>query len=219
MQTLLADLTPPAGVVLAGHPSQIAGPLLPEEAALVPRAIPRRLDEFRAGRALARAALGRLGAPPAPLLRREGRAPAWPTGFVGSLTHTGEYCAVAVGRAERVRGLGIDAEARGTLVPALWRTVLTAYERASLAALPADVAAAEAMVRFSAKESVFKCWSTLGGGGWLAFHAVAVEVAPDGTFRADFVEPPGCFPDGARAWSGRWRREGDLVLTAVVRWA
>ncbi|MER3484814.1 MAG: hypothetical protein C4345_01350, partial [Chloroflexota bacterium] len=39
-----------------------------------------------------------------------GRAPRWPTGIVGSITHSDTPCIVAVARHEAVCALGVDAE-------------------------------------------------------------------------------------------------------------
>ena len=72
------------------------GGLFPEEEALVAGAVTKRREEFAAGRNAARAALAGLGPPPCPLLRAGRRAPAWPQGIVGSITHCSGFCCAVV---------------------------------------------------------------------------------------------------------------------------
>ena len=70
------------------------------------RAVPKRQSEYLAGRICAAAALRQLGAPES--VGRAGRAPAWPRGVTGSITHSG-HRAAAVASAS-YRALGIDRE-------------------------------------------------------------------------------------------------------------
>ncbi|MBW2215557.1 MAG: hypothetical protein JRF48_14335 [Deltaproteobacteria bacterium] len=62
------------------------------------------MEQFTAGRVCSRIALGRLGvAATTPVLRGEDRAPIWPPGFVGTITHTDTWCAAAVARTRGAR--------------------------------------------------------------------------------------------------------------------
>nr|QEO74730.1 4'-phosphopantetheinyl transferase [uncultured bacterium] len=83
-------------------------PVLPEELALVADAVERRRREFVTGRWLARAGLRQFGLPDRPILMGRLRNPLWPDGVLGTLSHDGELCAVALRRAGAVRGIGID---------------------------------------------------------------------------------------------------------------
>ncbi|MBN1173619.1 MAG: 4'-phosphopantetheinyl transferase, partial [Micromonosporaceae bacterium] len=65
--------------------------MLPEEAPLVARAVPRRRAEFTTGRHCARLALASLGVEPAAILAGPDRAPRWPAGIVGTITHCDGY--------------------------------------------------------------------------------------------------------------------------------
>ena len=63
--------------------------LLPEERGAVAKAVPKRVAQFTAGRVCARRALAQLGnTEPVPILMGEDRAPQWPAGYVGSISHT-----------------------------------------------------------------------------------------------------------------------------------
>jgi 4'-phosphopantetheinyl transferase EntD len=197
--------------------------LLPEEAAQVARAVGARRREFAAGRHLARRALARLtgaGSPLLVLLNGPDRAPRWPAGIVGSITHTrggpeadGDgYCAVVLGRDTDVRTVAIDAEEAEDLEPELCRFVLTAGERAALAAEPAQRRGLLAKILFSAKECFYKAQYPVTGR-FLGFQEVEVTLDQARLqFRARLVE-------SAREMSeclGRYRMDGGLVLTGIA---
>src|SRR5580692_7617313 len=73
-------------------------------------AVASRRAEFVAGRLCAREALAALGAPSTRVPRGIDGAPEWPTGFVGSISHTAELAFAAVAPAAEARGLGLDVE-------------------------------------------------------------------------------------------------------------
>src|SRR5690242_7832438 len=72
-----------------------ASPLYLEESVLVKNAVEKRIAEFCAGRHCAREALRALGRTPGAILA-EGRAPIWPDGVVGAITHCTGYCGAVV---------------------------------------------------------------------------------------------------------------------------
>src|ERR671914_1172478 len=81
-----------------------------DEAAAVAGAGAERRREFGTVRYCARKALRQLGVPAVPILPDVDRAPRWPVGVVGSMTHCAGYRAAAVARSGELCGLGIDAE-------------------------------------------------------------------------------------------------------------
>src|SRR5208282_5779110 len=86
-------LLPPGIVVVEMHSAGDTAALLPEEAAYLGRSVPKRAQEFAAGRVCARRALAELGVVDFPLRVGEDREPLWPEGTVGSITHTTGFCA------------------------------------------------------------------------------------------------------------------------------
>ncbi|MEY2683197.1 MAG: hypothetical protein RJA09_341 [Pseudomonadota bacterium] len=131
--------------------------LLPDERATLGAAVPKRVAEFAAGRQCAHEAMRELGVPDhVPLLRGPHREPVWPSGLLGSLTHTEGYCAAVVGRCTDCAGLGIDAERLGSVETDLWPHVFVEAETAALRALDATDRATLSTVLFSAKEAFFK---------------------------------------------------------------
>ena len=184
------------------------------EAEAVARAVDSRRAEFATARRCARAALARLGRPAEAVPVGERRAPVWPDGVVGSITHCAGFRAAAVAHRADVRGLGLDAEPHAPLPPGVLDAVSEPAERAGLAAAGDGVHADRLL--FCAKESVYKAWFPLTGT-FLGFGDAAVSVAADGTFSAR-LRVPGPVVDGVvlDGFAGRWTVDDGVLLTAVV---
>ena len=115
---------------------------------------PNREREFRAGRGCAQQALGRLGYHDVAVLPGADREPLWPSGVVGSITHSRQLAAAAVAWGGKFSALGIDVEELGAGDDTVEAMIMSAQERQSRPqAMPADI---WRMLHFSAKESVFK---------------------------------------------------------------
>jgi enterobactin synthetase component D len=122
------------------------------------KGVAKRQTEYLAGRLCARAALIRLTGTAATPASGADRAPQWPTGTVGSITHSSGWAAAVVGKSSEWRGLGLDIE---QLIPAsraerLAAEILTPAELLRLGDLPADQRAQRISLTFSLKESLFK---------------------------------------------------------------
>ena len=111
--------------------------LLPEEAACVGRAVPKRVQEFAAGRLCARRALAEFGITDFPVRVASDRQPLWPEFLVGSITHTDGYCAAVVAERCRLSAIGIDCEVIGRVTQELWPTILGPEEARWLDSLAA----------------------------------------------------------------------------------
>lgn len=168
------------------------------ESAAITTACPSRRAEFLAGRSLARQAIGRIGHPPVPLPRDDAGCCVWPRGIVGSISHTRKRCAVAVADAGRVPAIGIDVEEAHLLSDGVVAAITRRDEEQP--ATPVDPGSCSwHLLRFSAKESVFKAWFAQRRT-WLGFHDVAVTFEPQpgkaelGKFRAEIrreISTPG----------------------------
>ena len=119
------------------------------------RAVDKRRADYLAGRALLIRAFEALGLPPQPVGTGPDRAPIWPTGVTGSLSHSRTTCACIVSTQTHLR-IGIDVErALSTKSEAAVRKVaLTPPERALVAAHP-EAADLPTQI-FCAKETLFK---------------------------------------------------------------
>jgi 4'-phosphopantetheinyl transferase EntD len=214
---LLSSVLPGSVVAVACVSDADAGPLHPSEAPAVERAVDSRRAEFTTGRSCARSALSVLGAPAEAVPVGEKRAPVWPDGVVGSITHTAGFRGAAVAWRSAVRSVGIDAEAHDVLPDGVLEAVSSVSEQALLARLAADRPEISwDRLLFSAKESVYKTWFPLTGR-WLGFEDAELEPAPDGTFRARLlVEGP--VVDGAvvSSFRGRWAVGDGILVTAIA---
>jgi 4'-phosphopantetheinyl transferase EntD len=185
--------------------------LWPEEA--LPKAVEKRLCEFAAGRRAARQAMSAIGIPPAAIPAGQDRAPVWPDGVLGSISHGGGACLALVAKKHTSWALlGIDIEADTSLEPELWETVLTPEERASLPEGPA--AGLQAKRIFSAKEATYKAQYPLSST-LLEFHDLAVGLERD-AFTARFARPAGPLRQGT-VLRGICLAACGLILTAL--WA
>lgn len=207
IEAALAGLFP-AGVAVAAlrvdapHP-----PPFPEEAAAITRAVPARRAEFTAGRAAARLALSRLGLPPVAIPAGEGRAPVWPDGVSGSISHAGGY---ALAAARTGAPLGLDVETDAEIEADLWALICDAEELESLPESGRGLAVRQV---FSAKEAIFKAQYPLTGR-LIGFDAVTLRLATGG-FVGRFADAVGDFAAGAEL-AGRIARTDGLVLTGVA---
>lgn len=156
----------------------------------------KRFLEFRAGRAAARCALAALGVPSGPILPGPDRVPRFPEGIVGSISHCSAHVFAAVARKGDIGGLGIDVEDDLALDPCLIDLVTTEAERR----VCTMELARWATLAFSAKEAVFKCWYTCGGGRLADFHEFELRLDPDGAVHVQMQ------PDPQMAIDVRWAR-------------
>jgi len=149
-----------ASVSLA-HPNEVLDIL--GEPSLSPRAVPKRRAEFAAGRHVAALALARFGCNE-PVLREPSRAPRWPAGFVGSISHGAGVAVAVTARSHDYRGLGVDVEQwlSDEQCAEVMERVLSKAELALLAqAFPELSVARRVALGFSAKESLYKCLNPL----------------------------------------------------------
>lgn len=201
--------------------------LTEREAALVARAIDKRKREFATGRRLARAALLELGVRAAEILNGPDRAPIWPEGVRGSITHCDRCAVVAVTRAE-VGTVGVDVEHREELKRELWKTVFLPREIDALdAVFSSDERGRMALVLFSAKESLYKAQYPRTTK-FMSFHELHVALVPDarvpgaGSVICTFQNDVGALDAGgfarAEVARGRYRLDalpGGEVVTGV----
>lgn len=198
-----------AVVTLEGTPEG----LFPVEAAAVAHAVPRRQHEFAWGRTAARMAMRQLGAPAQPVPSGADRAPQWPTGLVGSISHCRSGCVALVARRSQVAALGVDVEDEDVVDRELWAMLFTAREQAALWVLPADARGPMATRLFSAKEAFYK-WQYPLTGTVLAFQDVELEwQAGANRFSVACARLAGS--PGGHA-SGQWLCDGQRVVSWLM---
>ncbi|MGU3433450.1 4'-phosphopantetheinyl transferase family protein [Actinomycetes bacterium M1A6_2h] len=195
----------------------------PREEHLIAKAVEKRRREFVSARHCARQAMTRLGVDQAPILRGDMGSPQWPSGVVGSLTHTDGYRAAALGHALAVRSIGIDAEPHEALPDGVLGAVSIEEERTWLSTVRDDTVHWDKLL-FCAKEATYKAWFPLTGR-WLGFEDAHITFDKDpangdditGTFHTDLLIP-GTTTAGPplSSFDGRWVVSHGLVVTAIT---
>lgn len=201
----------------------VTNPAAPQPAAFVGErrtiasAREKRHREFLAGRAAARAAMARLGRPPAAVPAGIDRAPIWPGGLTGSISHSDTLCVAVLANARRVPALGIDLEPAEPLPPDLVPEICTLSERAWLSAQPEAERGLLARLIFSAKECAYKCQYTLSRT-MLEFSDLEITADPEtGQFEATFLRTVPRFEQGARLYGRHMTAEGHIITGITVR--
>lgn len=186
---------------------------LPQEARAMGRMAPVRQRAYAAGRVAAQQAMACLGHPVHPVLMTPDRAPLWPEGLTGSISHSQSCCIAALGRTGQVRALGVDVEEDTDLDSDLFATICTTDERAWLSAQPQ--AGLLAKLIFSAKECAYKCQYPLSRT-LFGFDMLQVTPDPDsGQFEATFLRDVPQFAAGTRLY-GRFVIADGLIITAMT---
>lgn len=219
LSPLLAGLFLP-GVVgaelrIAGDPSL----LFPDEVRDLGRAVPKRNQEFAAGRLCARRALAEFGFTGYPLRMNSDRRPQWPAFVIGSITHVSGMCGAVIARQRQFRAIGLDMEIVGRVTPEIWPTICTQEEMAWLADLREPEQGRCAALIFSAKESFYKCQYSLTRQ-WLEFDDVALDFPSHDADAGCFALRPrrriALLEHDPMPWIGRFEFRGSLVVTGMV---
>lgn len=186
---------------------------LPEEAAHLKGAIAKRQREFAAGRAMAREAMAQVtGASDArPILSGDDRAPIWPAGWQGSISHKSTLCLAVMGQSGAL--LGVDVEEDIPLAHNLIPTICSATEIAHIAG--ADEGALAKLI-FSAKEAAYKAQYPLTRTVF-GFHGLEMRLdLPAAAFEAVFTKAIGDFVVGD-VLKGRFcKGQGHLVTGVTI---
>lgn len=157
--------------------------------------------------------MARMGHPAFPILARQ-RAPIWPAGVTGSISHAEGFCAVAAAPTITFASLGVDVELQGRLDQALWPLICTPVELERLARTPPEQRSALATVIFSAKEAFYKCQHPLTQA-WVGFEDVTVEVH-EGQFRIRDAADLGIEGLSRAPLLGRFELWRGYVVSAII---
>ena len=156
-----------------------------------------------------------MGIAPVSLVPAADRTPVWPEGVVASITHTRDYCAVAMGRCPPLRSVGIDVETIRELEDGVTRLILTERERAWIHSpgRAARYLVEDSLLVFSAKEAFYKCQFPLTQR-LLEFRDVEIDVPPrDGRFSVTVLKRD--WPKDLARMDGRFAFDSGRVLCGV----
>jgi 4'-phosphopantetheinyl transferase EntD len=209
-------LLPPCVKVSAGPLLNHADALTFTERASAGIVDGERMRELQSGRVYAKAALSMLGVNDAELPIGPDRAPQWPNGFVGSITHVrdggGGHIAAAVGRACDIHSIGIDVEFARSPHPDTWAFFLTERELKRISTLPVESRGIE----------VLNLWCVKEAGSKTLRHPIdptEIETEYDQNrdeYLITWKDPTGNSSQTARTLHGRAKRLLGFVMAAAI---
>ena len=152
--------------------------LYPEEVVYVQNAVSKRVREFATGRHCAREALTRIGYSLCSIGMRKDGAPQWPTGIVGSISHTSGCVVAAVAQNRGVGAIGVDVERiNPDINENIWNLVCDNEEKKRLKTLHFRRRLIFGYALFSAKESVIKClYPHCNSTDWPGFRDIRIDL-------------------------------------------
>lgn len=116
----------------------------------------KRLSDFSTGRYCAIKALEKLGIKDVHIPIGEDRAPVWPEGIVGSISHCDSLVGAIVAKNSDHISLGLDIEEIGRVTPDLWDLIFTQKEKDFLINLSDRELQEKSTAIFSIKEAYYK---------------------------------------------------------------
>jgi 4'-phosphopantetheinyl transferase EntD len=151
--------------------------LWPEETSFTDSFAMERLRTFSAGRFCARKAMELMGHPAMPIPMGDDRAPVWPAGITGSISHTQGLAGALICSTGHHPSIGLDIERRAAVDRSLWDILFDEQELQFIAsaAVPDELAT----LFFSLKESYYKMQYPLTQR-FLDFRDVRIEYGPEG---------------------------------------
>ncbi len=188
----------------------------PEERAYAESLTYLRRRTWVGGRAALRRALEAAGLEAQDhILANDRGAPRLPDGIAGSISHK-ETLAVALVAAQPHARVGVDLEIERSQRVDIAPSVLTVEELAEVESLGGEERAREVLLRFSAKEAVYKALDPYVRR-YVGFREVSVKPTEDGTAHVRTALHLGEGPFDVEV---TWRRtEGIILTTARVRLA
>ncbi|MDR9393304.1 MAG: 4'-phosphopantetheinyl transferase superfamily protein [Roseovarius sp.] len=214
-QAMLRSIFPDGVAIGVTSPDEDVHDLLAAEEASLPKATAARQREFAAGRRAAHQAMAALGQAVRPVVAEADRAPVWPDGLTGSISHDDSVCVAAVASSCGFAALGLDIEPDAELPRELEPEICTVGELAWLSVQPSSLRGRLGRLIFSAKEAAYKCQYTRSRTV-LGFDAM--EITPDpqtGQFEATFTRDVPGFP-ARRQLAGRFVLGGGVLMCGVT---
>jgi 4'-phosphopantetheinyl transferase EntD len=214
--SITALFPPGTGVVAAELLGNAPKDLLTsDELNFISHCAEKRIQDFTAGRACARRGLLELGLTDFSLLSGSDRVPIWPSGIVGSITHTRGFRAAVVAPGRDLRSLGLDCEGADAVDQELWERICAPPELERLAELDSVTAQHQASLIFAAKEAFYKCQYPLTKA-WVGFEDVVIEVESSGTFRVIPQNPLPLDSTLVQALRGRFLFRDRWVIAGIA---
>lgn len=214
LENAILPILPPGVVAEIIDPTRQHGGIFDVEIDAMSHAVPRRRAEYSAGRIGAHRAMQRLGFAPMPVLNGEDRAPIWPTGITGSISHCGGACVVLMTKTSNFQSIGVDVEDNLPLPIDAIETVCLPQEILWLDTLPKTMRNTQARQIFSAKECTYKCQYQITKN-MFDFNTLHIDLDVETcSFSATFKRPMLPFLAGAKL-TGRMVQTNKFMLSVM----
>jgi 4'-phosphopantetheinyl transferase EntD len=197
----ISQLFPRLVGVAVSRPSDKFLPLFPEEEQAVGNSVAKRRIEFARGRYCARMAMAKLGYSPCAIPSGPDRAPVWPLGLVGSITHSTDFCAAVVARKDCFPTVGIDAEPIDAIPAELVEEILRPDEASEFNSEARPDSADWPTLYFCLKEAAYKAFYPMYRR-IIGFQDMRVRVDLDA--RRFLAELPGLSASGIPIFQGKY---------------
>lgn len=188
--------------------------LIGDEVLAIEREGAVRAREFSAGRAAAHSAMEQLGHVPRPVLQGEGRAPVWPVGIKGSISHSSYDSLAVVTDDPDILALGLKIGAATALESSSWPEVCTIREMHWLASLGPSQRGYFAMLLKCVKEAVYKAQFPITGTV-INYHDVETSIDLSTNFFEGTVLPDLPVIGPNRSFAGRFALLSDCFVAGV----
>ena len=199
----------PVGVAVT-DPRLAHRPLCDIEKPFIAKARSVRRLEFTAGRAAARQAMQEIGLAAQAVPAGPDRAPMWPLGLSGSISHSKSQCVAVV--AQNAYSIGIDIEEAVPLDEALCASICSVSE---LSRIDGAEQGLLAKLIFCAKEAAYKAQYPLTRCLFGFDHLDVILDLPKQSFEVTFLKPAGHFSVGDQL-PGRFSVAAEHLVTAVM---
>ena len=202
-------------IVIEGQVLQDIEGIDVNEKKLIANSISKRKKEFATSRIFAKQAFRKMGIyDSVSLLCDENRCPIWPKNVIGSISHTGSYCAVAIASINEYRGVGIDIEEIDRLSLDMKHIICHGIEHEYITS-KCDKQNVEMLATiFSIKESFYKM-QYLVTKSWVGFHDVLCDVIENGRIRISICKNIGNIFNKSDVVYGRYLVSNNNICTAV----
>jgi 4'-phosphopantetheinyl transferase EntD len=147
---VLASLFPPEVAAYFSPSLPADATLLAAESDCIGDMVEKRRIEFTHGRHCTHRAMQLLGMPVVAIPKGADRAPVWPNGIIGSISHSGDAAAAVITQSSELAAIGLDLESAEALSAEIAAMVCRPDEQIS-------DAGDRAKLLFCIKEAVYKC--------------------------------------------------------------
>lgn len=183
--------------------------LWPEERVWTAVFAPDRMQSFATGRSCARNALLLMGHPLVAIPVGGNKAPVWPAGIAGSISHTRGLAGAFVCSTDHHPSIGLDIEHKSVVDQSLWDILFDEQEQAQISA--ATSPNERATLYFSMKEAYYKMQYPLTRR-FLDFLDVRIEDGPDGLY----IQRLKVLPEAAPRHRTGHVQTPDFIITWVL---